>query len=358
MGHRYSLFMLFVILFSTLTFVLESMPSLQSTPAACKVALTVDNCRPSADLIFAHLEKGSIAIFSVDYVLRIATAHSASGSDCDIFPANDAGLTALRKTTLYATAWLNIIDLLALVPFYIEVAFGSGGGAGVLRVLRLIRVFRILKLPKLKACVDMFAEVMIDAFPALLILSFMTMICSIFLSACIFFAEGTTYSLELPKEEYPYGTYVRPTTAGYGLEATPFTSITYSFWWFFTTATTVGYGDDFPTSTWGRVVGILTFYTGIVLLALPVTIVSGSFGKFYPAFVKEFCELQDGDPDIRQSARMTLVRVADAVAMHRILASTRSDSQAPPLLVEDDQEGQAVAGKTSSTASGYKMASE
>ena len=57
---------------------------------------------------------------------------------------------------------------------------------------------------------------------------------------------------------------------------------------FFTTATTVGYGDDYPTTLGGRLVGVMTFYTGIILLALPVTIVGGSFNKYYPEWLKEF----------------------------------------------------------------------
>merc|ERR1712110_1171266 len=80
-------------------------------------------------------------------------------------------------------------------------------------------------------------------------------------------------------------------------EPSPFVSIFRSFWWFFTTATTVGYGDDYPTTTEGRIVGVLTFYTGIVLLALPITIVGGTFSKYYPDWVKEFCDKDKDDKE-------------------------------------------------------------
>lgn len=116
----------------------------------------------------------------------------------------------------------------------------------------------------------------------------MTTLMCVFFASCIYYAEGLDYSMDHFQDEYPDGAYIRPTTDGYGIEVTPFRSILYAFWWFFTTATTVGYGDDYPTTTVGRLVGIITFYTGIVLVALPITIVGGSFTKFYPLWVEEW----------------------------------------------------------------------
>jgi hypothetical protein len=69
------------------------------------------------------------------------------------------------------------------------------------------------------------------------------------------------------------------------------------------TSTTVGYGDDYPTTTAGRLTAIVAFYFGIVLLALPLTIVGQSFHKFFPAWVKNVTQmnnkslLQLGDDD-------------------------------------------------------------
>eukprot|EP00929_Paragymnodinium_shiwhaense_P111773 TRINITY_DN80060_c0_g1_i1.p1 TRINITY_DN80060_c0_g1~~TRINITY_DN80060_c0_g1_i1.p1 ORF type:complete len:859 (-),score=143.81 TRINITY_DN80060_c0_g1_i1:143-2719(-) len=286
---RYSLFMLFMILLSTTAFIVESIPDFNKTPTACATKLTVDNCKPEPQQIFVILEAVSIAIFTIDYVLRLGTVHSATNVECEILPAD---ATSFQKIRCYATNWLNIVDVLALVPFYIQAIFGGGGGASVLRVLRLVRVFRIIKMPKLRACVDMFSSVMLDAMPALILLVFMTSLMCVLLGSCMYFAEGAVYSVEHTSDENPYGTYIRPTVDGYAVEPTPFTSIMYTFWWFFTTATTVGYGDDFPTSTTGRIVGVATFYTGIVLLALPVTIVSSSFSKFYPQFVEDFQQIQ------------------------------------------------------------------
>ena len=50
-------------------------------------------------------------------------------------------------------------------------------------------------------------------------------------------------------------------------------------WWAFVTVTTVGYGDLYPTTVVGRVVGIVLMLTGIGFLAVLTATVSSSFVK-------------------------------------------------------------------------------
>jgi voltage-gated potassium channel len=38
-----------------------------------------------------------------------------------------------------------------------------------------------------------------------------------------------------------------------------------AIWWTFVTITTVGYGDRFPTSNWGRIIGVLVMIAGVGL---------------------------------------------------------------------------------------------
>jgi len=283
-----------IILISTAAFIFESMPDYQYTPDDCSSAhLSVENCRPRPVEILHVVEVACIIIFSIDYLLRIGTVHSANPEDCGVVvegTKSKSKISPWKLTLLYACQGLNIIDLLAIIPFYVQLAgYGSSGGA-VIRVLRLVRVFRILKTPKLRACVDMFSNVMQDALPALVIVFLVKMLMCVLIASFVVFAERSDYSVDskFVDSGYPYGLYVRPTMDGYAVEPSPFRSILYAFWWFFTTATTVGYGDDYPTTAGGRVVGVVTFYTGIILLALPVTIVGGSFNKYYPEWLKEF----------------------------------------------------------------------
>ena len=53
------------------------------------------------------------------------------------------------------------------------------------------------------------------------------------------------------------------------------------FWWVMVTATTVGYGDMSPTTPWGQLVGCATFYFGIMVLALPITIIGANYAEEY-----------------------------------------------------------------------------
>lgn len=94
----------------------------------------------------------------------------------------------------------------------------------------------------------------------------------------IYFCESGTWTVN---EEYPQGAYLRTSSDGMSLELTPFTSIPASFWWVIVTFTTVGYGDVFPTTVAGRFVGAVTMFAGIITLALPISIVGGSFAEQY-----------------------------------------------------------------------------
>lgn len=270
----------------TISFIMESMPAFRSTPEECKVPLTVKDCEPRPWPIFVTLEQIAIAIFTVDYVCRILTVHAVSPSECNI--NSKYGNSAACRTWLYFWQWMNFIDVLAIIPFYLELmGLGpSGGGSSVLRVFRLIRVFRMLKMPKVSGAVNMFANVVLDSLPALFTLFFMTLLGCVFFASLITFAEGSTYSVDHFKEEYPMGVYVRPTYDGYDVEPSPFLSVVHAFWWFFVTANTVGYGDLFPTTTLGRIIGVITSYVGILLIALPITIVGGNFSNHFDEWVR------------------------------------------------------------------------
>lgn len=281
----YSIFMLATILVSTTTFVLESMPRFQETPEQCEVKLTVKNCTPKPAEAFEYIEWVCILVFSADYVLRVATAHTAK--DTLVEAKKRPETSSLKVTLRYASSFLNLVDVLAILPFYVELIAHSGSnGLAVLRVLRLVRTLRVLKMPKLRLGAMMLLNVVVDCMPALLLLITMSMLTCILFSACVVYAEGTEYSVDHFTEDFPLGLYIRPTKEGLDVEPSPFRSIPYAFWWFFATITTVGYGDDYPTTTFGRIVALFCFYTGIILLALPVTIIGDKFTVYYPDWAR------------------------------------------------------------------------
>lgn len=73
--------------------------------------------------------------------------------------------------------------------------------------------------------------------------------------------------------------FVRYNDATREEEISPFTSIPACFWWFFVTATTVGYGDTVPVTAPGKWVGIAAMLTGVLVIAFPVSVFSDLWSK-------------------------------------------------------------------------------
>mmetsp|Transcript_65359 Transcript_65359/g.181752 ORF Transcript_65359/g.181752 Transcript_65359/m.181752 type:complete len:895 (+) Transcript_65359:64-2748(+) len=333
-GKVLSFVLLATILVSTVAFILETMPGFNYTDAACTPSnLTVEACTPRPHKSFYAIEVVCIIIFTIDYVTRACTVHAASLDDCRLQPPQDGKpMNPVLQTLLYCSQWLNLIDFLAIVPFYVERAGLGGGGAGVLRVLRLVRMFRVMKMPRLQRCVDMFISVIVESLPALFLLFFMSMVGCVFFAALAWFCEGTNYVIN---EEYPAGAYLRPSFDGYTMEVSPFRSVLTASWWFFTTATTVGYGDEFPTTTWGRIVAVVAFYVGIILLALPVGIVGGAFGRHYPSFCDELemmkREEQAMSEEWRLSTPLSGLGISRKIAPESDTPSTDGPANDPPV---------------------------
>jgi len=181
---------------------------------------------------------------------------------------------------------MNLIDALAILPFYLE---DGGGGLGVLRILRLARVFRLFKAPALSEGVTLLGNVIRQSYPSLRLLTFFALIGCILYGSIIHLCEqGTWHGPDSSSDDdgSGVGVWMRPDTYGTGLERTPFLSIPRSMWWVMVTATTCGYGDMYPTTDAGKVVASLTMLSGVLVLALPITIISSNF-------TQEFEKLED-----------------------------------------------------------------
>jgi hypothetical protein len=207
----------------------------------------------------------------------VAASDKSEGGDGDGAVAAPDLNHKLLMTWLFAKRLMNMVDLLAILPFYVQLAIGGGGGGlAIFRVLRLARVFRVFKLGKYSSGMQMFARVLYKSRDALYLLIFFVTIAVILFGSMIFFAEGGEYDAACD-------CFLRDNALGDGKEESPFLSIPASFYWVAITTTTVGYGDLYPTSVAGKLVATFTMHLGVLVLALPITVIGTHFAIEYDA---------------------------------------------------------------------------
>ena len=151
------------------------------------------------------------------------------------------------KPLNYLFSFYGIVDLLAILPFYLTLGFD-------LRSLRIIRLLRLLRLLKLFAYSDSF-EIFKESFKKikaeLILFSFISIIFLYISSLGIYLFEN---------------------------EAQPenFKSIFHSLWWSIATLTTVGYGDIYPITIGGKIFSGFVIFMGIGLIAVPTGLIASS----------------------------------------------------------------------------------
>ncbi|XP_041986496.1 potassium voltage-gated channel protein Shaker isoform X1 [Aricia agestis] len=174
---------------------------------------------------------------------------------------------------------MNIIDIIAIIPYFITLATvvaeeedtlnlprapvspqdkstNQAMSLAILRVIRLVRVFRIFKLSRHSKGLQILGRTLKASMRELGLLIFFLFIGVVLFSSAVYFAEA-------------------------GSENSFFKSIPDAFWWAVVTMTTVGYGDMTPVGVWGKIVGSLCAIAGVLTIALPVPVIVSNFNYFY-----------------------------------------------------------------------------
>lgn len=227
--------------------------------------------------LFWWLEVVIVAIFSVEYAIRWIT---------------------VRGKLPFMVKPLNIVDLLAVLPFYLDLLLPlSGLDLRIVRVIRLIRVFRIFKLAKYSKSFTVTALAFKDGSFAMVALILLMSIVLIVSSTCMYFAEHIS---EVPcsrencqgKWTTHDGSFDNPqcpecrAAVQLPVAATHFRSILSTFWWCIVTMTTVGYGDVVPQTALGKLIAAFTMICGILCIALPTGVVATTFSNRYQEMMK------------------------------------------------------------------------
>ena len=190
------------------------------------------------EAMFADLEFGVGITFLIEYLARLWVEVENPRFQGSRFPR-------LR----YALTPIAIIDLLAVVPSLF--AFG-GAPTLLLRFFRILRILRLAKLGRMSNAWQDIREAFFDRrheFALILGLLLLTVLVS---GSLMYFAEA---------------------------EAQPakFGSIPRALWWAIITMTTIGYGDTYPVTALGRVLGGIIAIAGVMMIALPTGIFASSF---------------------------------------------------------------------------------
>lgn len=188
---------------------------------------------------FWYFEFISCSIFSLEYLLRALTADFK-------FP-HKYYLVSVWK---YMKSSMAIIDLLAVLPFFLPMIFMLDFRA--IRLLRLVRLLRILKLNRYFSSFKIIWNVLKSKKEELSVTIFITFVLLVIASTLMYFIENSAQPDSFP-------------------------NILSSFWWAIATLTTVGYGDVYPVTAWGKVISSIIALLGIGLVALPTGILSSAF---------------------------------------------------------------------------------
>ena len=125
---------------------------------------------------------------------------------------------------------LNIIDLVAIIPFYIELSTDSGSSLSIIRILRLARVIRLVKSGKGRFTkgLKILGNTLVTSAPMNAFLLAIALILFVICGAIGFLIEGGEFKVT---EEYPEGVYMRTNLYGTHLEPTPFLSVLHGMYW-------------------------------------------------------------------------------------------------------------------------------
>ena len=231
------------------------------------IAVTLDSVpslRAGYSVYFDYFEIFSVVVFSADFLARLWTA------PLEYTKKQKSSFMARLK---YILSFGGIIDLLSILPFYLQALFPGAD----LRVLRALRLLRVLKLSSYNSALNDLSQAILEERKSFYAALYIFLVVFVVASSLIYYAEHQ----------------VHPTA---------FSSIPDAMYWALITLTTVGYGDITPVTAMGKMIAAMAAISGVIVMALLTGIVATSFAAhmnqkklFFEAQVRE--ALKDGKID-------------------------------------------------------------
>ena len=212
-GRRFEIFIQTLILLSVVSFSLDTIP----------------NISEELSQILQGFEIFSISIFSIEYLLRIYVS---------------------KKTLQYIFSFYGFIDLVAILPFYLNGVLDLR----FLRAFRILRIFRVVRLIKYNDALKRFKKAFAIVKEEIILFFLITIVLIFITSAGIYYFEH---------------------------EAQPevFKSVFHSAWWSIVTLTTVGYGDVYPITLGGKIFTFFVLMIGVGIVTIPAGLVATALLK-------------------------------------------------------------------------------
>ena len=192
------------------------------------------------DGVFRTVEIVTILIFCVEYALRIWTADL-------LYPEEKKKSRAILK---FIFSFDGLVDLLTILPFFLL------SGMGAVRFLRVARIFHLFRINTQYESFQVITSVLKEKRNAILY--------SVFIIVVLILASSLTmYSVE------------------HTAQPEAFKNAFSGIWWSVSTVFTVGYGDIYPVTVLGRVMGVIITFLGVGAVAIPTGILSAGFVEHY-----------------------------------------------------------------------------
>ena len=212
-GRRFDFCVQALIVISLISFCVETLPDLSSTT---RYWLRV-------------LEVVTVALFSVEYLLRIFVADNRPR---------------------FVFSFYGIIDLAAILPFYIS----TGIDLRSVRIFRMLRLFRAFKLFRYSKAIHRFRTAFADIKEELVLYVIATFFILFVASVGIYYFENKA-------------------------QPEAFKSVFHCFWWAIVTLTTVGYGDICPVTVGGKIFTSIILFLGLAIVAVPAGLLASALTK-------------------------------------------------------------------------------